>query len=82
MAESMGKLVKDLNIHLIVHVRSHTCARGAHTHTHTHTHTPHKHIAITAIRKMRFIRRIQKKVSLDSIRGRSRKTQPGRYSLA
>ena len=65
MAESMGKLVKDLNIYLVI------------THTHAHIHLSHKHTTVTAVRKMRFIRGIQKKVSLHtvgSMRGRSKKT--------
>lgn len=70
MAESMGKLVKDLNIYLVI------------THTHAYIHLSHKHTAVTAVRKMRFIRRIQKKVSLGNLRGRSKKTWPGMYSPA
>lgn len=44
MAESTGKLVKDLNTHVNTHKHN------------THTDASHKHVVITAIRKITFMR--------------------------
>ena len=88
MAESKGKLVKDLNIHPSGCTHTHTLIQACvHTHTHTsehvltHTKTSQKHTAMTAIRKMRFIRDYRKGVSEQSkgvkAKDTARQVQPG-----